>query len=71
MEQACKLSKALSDCQYHRGIFRVINTLMIPLCLHGNQKKNSAKLGILFQPGIPDICHGRHGNTRVNFFWPV
>ena len=20
---------------------------------------------------IPDICHGRHGYTRVNFFWPV
>ena len=20
---------------------------------------------------IPDICHGRHGHTRVNFFWPV
>ena len=20
---------------------------------------------------IPDICHGRHGHVRVNFFWPV
>ena len=20
---------------------------------------------------IPDICHGRHGRRRVNFFWPV
>ena len=20
---------------------------------------------------IPDICHGRHGHTHVNFFWPV
>ena len=19
---------------------------------------------------IPDICHGRHGHVRVNFFWP-
>ena len=20
---------------------------------------------------IPHICHGSHGYTRVNFFWPV
>ena len=20
---------------------------------------------------IPDICHGRHGHTRVDFFWLV
>ena len=21
--------------------------------------------------GIPDICHGRHGHVRVNFFLPM
>ena len=29
--------------------------------------------GIHYFPkgNIPDICHGRHGHVRVNFFWPV
>ena len=27
-------------------------------------------LGLLLAD-IPHICHGSHGNTRVNFFWPV
>ena len=26
---------------------------------------------LLLNMAIPLICHGSHGNTRVNFFWPV
>ena len=26
---------------------------------------------VIANHAIPDICHGRHGYTRVNFFWPV
>ena len=33
--------------------------------------KLSDDQGLTCTSCIPDICHGRHGHTRVNFFWPV
>ena len=63
-------------CYHHHIILDlvVIVTSVFLLLLLENFVSKSWELYSALKVGvhyIPDICHGRHGHVRVNFFWSV
>ena len=49
----------------------IIITGVIQLAKGLVDSRNVIIIIIIIISTIPHICHGSHGYTRVNFFWPV